>query len=326
MFRKPRPETDGQEHALQQRSSSSPRPSAPSPLSSFQRASTCLADPILRILRAVGNPGRLGVPTVQDPRPGSATPSGSVRRLLGSLFLLSAVLALGSVQAPFVLQNTVLFFEFDAEDQWRPMWVAVSGTWQTVADPTAPSPPYVLTQTARYLDFPKIYLDQGEFYDFQAEVALKVLPQAEEIRPRPGRSVFEIGPEEVPEVAYPADYAAGLLLRYRGPFSFVAAVLDARTQAVYLFRMSTAGVKVLGRQAVPVQLNRWYRLRAVCYLDQVHLYVDGQPVFVRQERSLTGGRAGLLTVGATRAYLDDFRISTEQVREASPEKPASGRR
>ncbi len=151
---------------------------------------------------------------------------------------------------------------------------------------------------------------------FQAEVALKVLPLEGEARPRPGRSVFEIGPEEVPEVAYPADYAAGLLLRYRGPFSFVAAVLDARTQAVYLFRMSTAGVKVLGRQAVPVQLHRWYRLRAVCYLDQIHLYVDGQPVLLREERSLTGGRAGLLMVGTSHVYLDDFRISTEQVREA----------
>ncbi|MDW7985539.1 MAG: hypothetical protein RMK16_12785, partial [Acidobacteriota bacterium] len=176
-----------------------------------------------------------------------------------------------------------MFFEFDAEDQWRPMWVTVSGTWQTVADPTAPSSPYVLTQTARYLDFPKIYLDQGEFYDFQAEVALKILPLDQETQPRLGHSVFEIGPEEVPEVAYPADYAAGLLLRYRGPFSFVAAVLDARTQAVYLFRMSTAGVRVLGRQTVPVQLNRWYRLRAACYLEQNPFYLYVNPGLTREE-------------------------------------------
>ena len=287
---------------------------------------------MLRILRTFGNPGlakllpalkrsilaRIIPPHLRIRRRICAALPHGLTALLpyGLMAFLPIPLTLGHPQAPFVLQSTVMLFEFDAEDQWRPMWVTVSGTWQTVADPTAPSPPYVLTQTARYLDFPKIYLDQGEFYDFQAEVALKILPLDQETQPRPGRSVFEIGPEEVPEVAYPADYAAGLLLRYRGPFSFVAAVLDARTQAVYLFRMSTAGVKVLGRQAVPVQLNRWYRLRAVCYLDQVHLFVDGQPVLSREERSLTGGRAGLLTVGTTRAHLDDFRVSTEQVREA----------
>ena len=159
-------------------------------------------------------------------------------------------------------------------------------------------------------------------YDYEAEVALKIRPFQDEQRPVPGFSVFQIRPEELPEVAHPRDYAGGLMLRYRGPFAFVAAVADARTRKLYLLRMTVQGLKVLKKADIPVELNTWYRLRAVCYLDQIVLYWNGQPVIRARERRLTGGRIGLLTIGTSRVYFDDFRVQTERIRMVTPDTSA----
>ena len=59
-------------------------------------------------------------------------------------------------QVSFTAQKISMLFEFTTEDTWTTMWRAVSGRWVLTEDPTAPSPPRVITQLADYLDFPKI--------------------------------------------------------------------------------------------------------------------------------------------------------------------------
>ena len=241
------------------------------------------------------------------------------RRFAWFILLLGGVVA---AQTPkFSTQSVRLVVDFDDLEGWRSLWTSPSGRWELAEDPTSAWGSRVLTQRSTFLDYPKIYIQDSQFYDYQSGVSLKILPLKHEPQPLPGSATYEIPPDKQAEIAHPRDYAGGLLLRYRGPFIFIALMADARRKEVVLVRMDLNGPRILEHHPVDLKLNEWHRLSARCDLDVIRVSWDGRPLFDRREKWLTGGRAGLITAGSSRVYFDHFAIQAEQLQ---PVRPGSG--
>ena len=216
-------------------------------------------------------------------------------------------------ESEFLAQKFQIRVIFDDLENWENIWETVSGEWKLTNDETAPAGPVVLTQSMKFLDFPKIFLGQSRFFDFHVGVDLKILPVDRETQPSPGHSLYEIPPEKAPEIARPRDYAGGILLRYRGPFIFLALMADARLQKVVLVGVDLAGPRVLAGKDATIGLNQWHRLEAVCETDLIQVYWDGAFLFQHRERGLTGGRVGLITTRSSRVYFDRFILESRRI-------------
>lgn len=228
------------------------------------------------------------------------------------IVVLSGLVVLAQ-ESEFLAQTFQIQIRFDDLENWEQIWEQVSGNWKLVKDPTSPTGPLVLTQTMSFLDFPKIYLAQQKFFDYRASVNLKILPVDNESTPLEGYSLYEIPPEKVSEIARPKDYAGGILLRYRGPFIFIALMADARLQKVVLVGVDLAGPRILEDKKVALNLNEWHRLGAVCTADIIQVFWDEQFLFQHREKGLTGGRVGLVTTRSSRVYFDNFVIESQRI-------------
>ncbi len=229
--------------------------------------------------------------------------------LIGLFFSLMVM----AQESEFLAQKFQIRVVFDDLENWENIWETVSGEWKLVNDQAAPAGPVVLTQAMKFLDFPKIFLGQARFFDFRVGVDLKILSIGKETQPLPGHSLYEIPPEKVPEVARPRDYAGGILLRYRGPFIFLALMADARLEKVILVGVDLAGPRILKGKHAPMRLNEWHRLEAVCDTDIIQVYWDGAFLFQHRERGLTGGRVGLVTTRSSRVYFDRFVLNSRRI-------------
>lgn len=241
------------------------------------------------------------------------------RILLGFLTLLSIILSITltlSQSPPFQTQKIQMTINFDDIKDWRTLWEIGSGRWEVIEDPTSSWGAKVLTQNETYLDFPKIYLTGAEFYDYDVGVDMKVLPFESETEPENGHTLYEAPPEKISEIAHPRDYSAGILLRYRSAFLFMAIMADVRRGEIVYIRMDLNGPRMVHHVKVPLRLGQWHRLEAKCLADMVSIFWDGAKVFERKERWLTGGRAGLITTRSTRAVFDHFTIQYENISPA----------
>jgi hypothetical protein len=57
--------------------------------------------------------------------------------------------------------------------------------------------------------------------------------------------------------------------------------------------------------------DRWYELKAVCYLDRLKAYVDNQLIIDAEDEVSTGGKIGLVTAGTSRVYFENFQVKSE---------------
>jgi hypothetical protein len=107
--------------------------------------------------------------------------------------------------------------------------------------------------------------------------------------------------------------AGGLILRYRNLYSFYMLFLNTKEKRMTLTKASLGGMKVVKRVNQEFAPDRWYDLRAVCYLDTIKAFVDGQLILEAKDQTSTGGKIGLVTAGTSRVYFDGLSIQAETI-------------
>jgi Domain of Unknown Function (DUF1080). len=196
------------------------------------------------------------------------------------LLLISACLIAATYQPRSIEQN----WKFDSPatlDLLDP----VSGKWEIVTPPKLNQP--FLSQSVKYADFPKVLLKDKDYYDFDATVKLYVSSENQDTQ------------------------AGGLVLRYRNLYSFYMLFLNTKDKRLTLTKASLGGMKVLKRVNQDFSPDRWYELKAHCYLDTVQAYVNGQLVLEAKDSTSTGGKVGLVTAGTSRVYFDDLHVNAQ---------------
>ena len=164
---------------------------------------------------------------------------------------------------------------------------SVSGKWEIVTLSKVNQP--FLSQKVRYADFPKALIKDKDYYDFDASVRLYLSSENQETQ------------------------SAGLILRYRNLYSFYMLFINSKDKRITLTKASLAGLKVVKRVEHTFEPDRWYDLKAVCYLDTIKGYVDGELLLDAKDETSTGGKIGLVTAGTSQVYFDDLRINSEAI-------------
>lgn len=196
------------------------------------------------------------------------------------LLLISGCLIAATYQPRSISQDWK-FNSPETLDQLDP----VSGKWEIVTPPKLNQP--FLSQSVKYADFPKVLLKDKDFYDFDASVRLYVSSENQDTQ------------------------AGGLVLRYRNLYSFYMLFLNTKDKRITLTKASLGGMKVVRRVDQEFSPDRWYELRAHCYLDSVQAFVNGQMVLDAKDSTSTGGKIGLVTAGTSRVYFDDLRVNAQ---------------
>lgn len=163
----------------------------------------------------------------------------------------------------------------------------ISGKW-VISTPAKLDKP-LLSQQVKYADFPKALIKDHEFYDFEATTRLYVSSANEETQ------------------------SGGLVLRYRNLYSFYMLFLNTKDKRLTLTRAALSGLKVVRRENHPFEPDKWYELKAICYLDKIKVFVDGEPVFEAEDHTSTGGKVGLVTAGTSEVYFDGLSVHSEEI-------------
>lgn len=168
-------------------------------------------------------------------------------------------------------------------------FTAVLGTWAVHPDPTAPTPPNVLTQTARFragLHFPRCLIEGVWAGDLIAQVAF---------RPLAGEN----------------DQAGGLMFRVLDPvplpenyYVFRANLLDD----LALFKSSNGTRRALGR--FQARDEGWQRLKVEARGPTIRCYWNDRLVVEVQDASFVEGGVGLWTISDSVSAFDNLSIET----------------
>lgn len=159
----------------------------------------------------------------------------------------------------------------------------VLGTWTVEPDPTAPTPPNVLVQTAQFragLHFPRCLIDGARAADLVAEVAF---------RPRAGQN----------------DQAGGLVFRVQDPenyYVFRANLLDD----LALFTASNGVRRALGR--FQARAEGWQRLRVDARGREIRCYWNDALVIDVRDATFAEGGVGLWTIADSVSAFDDVSV------------------
>jgi hypothetical protein len=194
--------------------------------------------------------------------------------------LLPLVFIAATYQSKFVNQS----WKFDSpaiEDQLSP----ISGAWEVITPEKLKQP--VLTQRVKYADYPKVLMKDRDYYDFETTAKIYLSSEGPDVQ------------------------AGGLILRYRNLYSFYMLFLNTKDQRLTLTRASRNGMKVLKRVNEPFSPDRWYELKAICYLNHIRAFVDGNQIMDVEDDVSTGGKIGLVTAATSRVYFEGLQIKSE---------------
>ena len=198
-----------------------------------------------------------------------------------ALLLLITLTLLAATYTPRSVSQNWKFDSPTSLDQLDP----ISGKWEIVTPPKLNQP--LLSQSVKYADFPKVLVKDKDYYDFDSSVRLYVSSENQDTQ------------------------AGGLVLRYRNLYSFYMLFVNTKDKRITLTKASLGGMKVVKRVNHEFAPDRWYELKAVCYLDLIRAYVDGEQLFEAKDTTSTGGKIGLVTAGTSRVYFDDLRVNAQ---------------
>lgn len=195
-----------------------------------------------------------------------------------SLFLTAAITYQGrTVTQSWKLNSTEILDQLDA----------ISGRWDIVTPEKIDEP--VLSQFVKYADFPKVLFRDHEYYDFDVTTKLYISSENKDTQ------------------------SAGLVLRYRNLYSFYMLFLNTKDKRITLTRASLGGLKAVKRVNYDFQPDRWYELKASCYLNHIKATVDNQLLLEAEDKTSTGGKIGLVSAGTTKAYFSDVQVNSETI-------------
>lgn len=201
--------------------------------------------------------------------------------------LLLALLSAGATYQARTVHQNWKFSTPEILEQLDPL----SGKWEVVTPSNLNQP--LLSQAVKYADFPKVLLRDRDYYDFEVAAKIYISSENEETQ------------------------AGGLILRYRNLYSFYMLFLNAKDKRLTLTRASLGGLKPIKRVNQNFAPDRWYELKARCYLNKIQAFVDGEPILQAEDETTTGGKIGLVTAGTSRVYFDSLSIQSETV-EVTP--------
>ncbi len=199
------------------------------------------------------------------------------------VLLLPSLLLLAATYTPRTLSQNWKLNSPETLDRLE----SVSGKWEIATLPKQNQT--FLSQAIKYADFPKTLIKDRDYYDFEASIRLYLSSENQETQ------------------------SAGLILRYRNLYSFYMLFVNSKDKRITLTKASLGGLKVVKRVEHSFDPDHWYDLKAVCYLDRIKGYVDGELLLDAQDETSTGGKIGLVTAGTSRVYFDDLRINSETI-------------
>jgi len=199
--------------------------------------------------------------------------------------LIVILLSIGLMAASYQSRTVTQTWKFQADDALS-YFEPISGKWSITTPASLKEP--LLSQSIKYADFPKI-LTKDSFYDFTASTRLYISNDSTDVQ------------------------SGGMVFRYRNLFSYYLLFVNAKDKRVTLTRASLGGIKALKRQNLPIESNRWYNLKVHCYLDQIKVSLDDQPVIEYKDDTSTGGRVGLVTAGTSVVYFRELIVDNESV-------------
>lgn len=199
-----------------------------------------------------------------------------------------ALVLLGLLSAGFIYQpkevNQSWKFDLpDVLDQLDPL----SGIWEVVTPEKLKLP--LLTQSIKYADYPKVLLKNNNYYDFEAVTRLYISGEN------------------------PDTQAGGLVLRYRNLYSFYMLIMNTKDKRITLTKATLGGFKIVKRINYEFAPDRWYELKANCYLDRFKVSVDGQIILEADDKASTGGKVGLVTAGTSQVYFEGLRVNSQKI-------------
>lgn len=207
---------------------------------------------------------------------------------LACVVLLSMI----CLAATYESQVTQVSWKFDNPAIVEQQMNSISGKWEVITPPQFNT--NMLTQSVKYADFPKVLMKERDFFDFQASTRIYVSSENENVQ------------------------AGGLILRYRNLYSFYMLFLNTKDKRVTLTRAARGGLKVLQRTEGPFTPDRWYELKATCYLDQIRVYIDNQLLIEVKDKTSTGGKVGLVTASTSKVFFDDLKVQAESISVGNP--------
>lgn len=197
--------------------------------------------------------------------------------------LILCLLLSGFVYQPKEINQSWKFDVPEVLAQMDPL----SGVWEVVTPAKLNLP--LLTQSVKYADFPKVLIKENHYYDFDAVTRLYISSENEETQ------------------------AGGLVLRYRNLYSFYMLILNTKDKRITLTKSTLGGFKIVKRINYEFAPDRWYELKASCYLDRINVSVDGQLILEATDKSTTGGKVGLVTAGTSQVYFEGLRVNSQRI-------------
>ena len=160
--------------------------------------------------------------------------------------------------------------------------------WQVLKDQTAPTQPYVFTQTSHDSNegrYPLAILDNMSVQNGDFSVRLKPVSGHE------GR-------------------AGGVVWRYRDANNYYLVRANALTKTVAIYKVENGRVSQL-TALVPHEIpsNAWSILKVSVRGNRFQVYVNHHRILQAQDNTFRGaGKVGLSTVADSVMYFDDFRV------------------
>jgi len=161
-------------------------------------------------------------------------------------------------------------------------------TWAVKRDPSAPSAPNVLAQTADEavdFHFPYALTSDERFGDFAVSVKLRTIS---------GRIA----------------QSAGIIFRFVDSDNYYVLTADPKKNAVILYKYVEGKRLILGEGAATVSANEWHTMKIVAVGNQMKLYFDGRLLSAAMmDTTFKEGMIGVWTQADSVSYFDDLIIN-----------------
>jgi hypothetical protein len=198
------------------------------------------------------------------------------------LLVLFAVLAVSAYAA-----TNTWNFDKDATGKIAAGWTSASGTWQVVADPTAPSKPNVLAQVSKE--------HTGDYFN----VAVANQPSLKDVT----ITVRSRG------VAGREDQGGGPVWRYRDLKNYYIARQNNLEDNYRVYKVVNGRRIQLGSADVAAPTGSWHALKVTMAGNHIQCFLDGKKYLDTTDNTFTGaGKVGLWTKSDAQTHFDDFTV------------------
>jgi hypothetical protein len=200
-----------------------------------------------------------------------------LRYWLAVLLLASGVLAAGQSSN----------FDQDPTGKLAPGWTNASGTWQVVADPTAPSKPNVLAQVSKD--------HTGSYFN----VAVADQPSLKDVT----ISVRSRG------VTGREDQGGGPVWRYRDLRNYYIARHNNLEDNYRVYKVVNGRRIQIGSADLKAATGTWHALKVTMTGNHIQCFFDGKKYLdVKDDTFKDAGKAGLWTKADAQTHFDDFQV------------------